>query len=1006
MTIRVGPTRKVDAPPAAKNRYEPAEDLGQGGMGKVTRGVDRFLGRPVAFKRSLDGDPQMLEALLHEAEIAARLDHPGIVTIHDVAYDEHDDPFVVMRYIDGQPLSEVVGGADLAARLRLLPRVVAAIEAVAYAHSQGVVHRDLKPDNILVGDRGDTVVIDWGLARDLRAAHDPFEGATVGTPGFMPPEKEPADPRLDVYALGVTLFFILAGKLPGTASLGAVERGVPADLVTIVEKACARDRQARYPSAAELAADLQRFIGGQLVAAHRYGVGQRLVRWVKRHRLAVAIAVLATAATTTLGVVALRNIVASRAQAEHERTLARAAEARAADRADQLLVDRAHALLGEDPTRAIALLDLRSRPAFDAATWAIAVEASARGVPKVWRPHRAYVAHVLALDGGVVVSAAQDGTVVLSDAASAHPVASYPHPIWSLAAIPNGFVIATEDAIERFDRAGTRVARWPTAAAFNLYTHGDWLVAYAASAHGWYRRIDDTEVHDLPVASTVAIDPHDRWLALGNDAGIVVIELATGRSRRLLGDLAHVVTWSSDGTHLLAATAHAKVEWDATDWSIRARWTENSPMAAYVATTPMAVDNRGCVRSLRVDMIARCTTGFTGIATVLDGQIYLAHDRAIDVLGPGDSYQLLGSPNEISRVTSDPTNTFVVAGTHHGELVRWDLGQRGSAGIVDEISGVNVGPDNAILAGIDGVLTRIARDGRRTPLAKFTDPPLAGRQVFVVGTREVWFDLAPPSSAYVRTGDTFEEIAEGVVAIATRGDHELLLHMADDTGLLVDLDAHKATRLQHAAKLASIGSAPDGAISVAWGDGHVWWETARHVEHTVDVRCKPTVARPFGELVDIACGNTLYAMAADHSLHVLATFDEAIDNWRRSGDRFVVSTVQAAIWRISGSQKTQLVASKEPRYYSLAPDRFAIIDRMGEIFVYDIASGERAWIGHLALPKALSLSEDGRAAVAAGHDVLLRWYDPTPTTASDWPAWRRALTSATLPDPKATLQWP
>ena len=228
--------------------------------------------------------------------------------------------------------------------------MLAAAEAVAYAHDQGIVHRDLKPTNILVGAFGETVVVDWGLAKDLRAsdrpcspterrerpsgegprpatpppaplqdlprpakrgeagrgAGDTAAGAVIGTPSYMSPEQaagRPVDPRADVYALGAILYYVLAGTPPQPAQgdpagaqarqvpLVSLEPRLPPDLLAIVDKALAADIARRYPSAFELADDLKRFAGGQLVAARRYSPLARAGRFAARHPIAVGVRV-------------------------------------------------------------------------------------------------------------------------------------------------------------------------------------------------------------------------------------------------------------------------------------------------------------------------------------------------------------------------------------------------------------------------------------------------------------------------------------------------------------------------------------------------------------------------------------------------------------------------------------------------------------------------------------------------------------------------------------------
>ena len=336
----VAPTQ----PPVHANaRYALDREIARGGMGRVFEGRDLRLQRTVAIKmlRAQGPSQASINASLaarfeREVKLAARLQHPGIVPVYDAGFWPSGEPFLVMKLVLGQSLARVIRDADSPAdRLALLPHVLAAAEAIAYAHDQGIVHRDLKPSNILVGAFGETVVVDWGLAKDLRAGAaaepdsdghstapafdgDTAAGAVVGTPSFMPPEQaagHPVDPRADVYALGAILYYVLAGTSPQPASaappaaargaiarpvpLADLEPGLPQDLLAIVTKALTADAAGRYPSAFELADDLKRFAGGQLVVARDYSPGAHVMRFVARHPVAVG-AALATAGAALL----------------------------------------------------------------------------------------------------------------------------------------------------------------------------------------------------------------------------------------------------------------------------------------------------------------------------------------------------------------------------------------------------------------------------------------------------------------------------------------------------------------------------------------------------------------------------------------------------------------------------------------------------------------------------------------------------------------------------------
>jgi Protein kinase domain len=396
-------------PPA--DRFDERGELGRGGMGRVVDAFDRALGRQVAVKHMLSEDVVDLARFEREARITARLEHPGIVPIHDAGRSADGTPYYVMRKVDGRPLEDlVVETTRFEARLALVPNVLAACDAAAYAHARGVIHRDIKPTNLLIGPFGETLLIDWGLARELGdPADDGSEGgsgaltragAVAGTPGFMAPEQargEPVDTSTDVFALGATLFYVLAGRPPFTSSRATemIHRAsedhppdwellpteVPADLRAIVAKAMSTAREERYRDAGALAADLRRFVTGNLVAAHRYGLFEQLRRFVRRHRATVGVAVISVALLAVGGVLSVRRIIAERDDATDARALAEQKQREATASADLMLVQRARELVERNPDAAIALLrQLRA----DSVQWPIAADvaqaAALRGI--------------------------------------------------------------------------------------------------------------------------------------------------------------------------------------------------------------------------------------------------------------------------------------------------------------------------------------------------------------------------------------------------------------------------------------------------------------------------------------------------------------------------------------------------------------------------------------------------------------------------------------------------
>ena len=295
----VGHLREVVAGPDFSGaRYELIGEIGRGGMGTVYSGLDKQLGRRVAIKvlSVLDAGGQAAGRLAEEARILARLEHPGIVPVHDLGELPDGRIFYAMKLVEGTRLDQYVQTpAPLAEILRVFLRIC---ETVAFAHSQGVIHRDLKPQNIMVGRFGEVLVLDWGVAKIAGMARefprasagqrdDTGPGTVVGTPGYMAPEQisgatDQVDARSDIYSLGKTMETLLAH----------IRRSVPRRLQAICKKASSPDRDLRYASVAELATDVERFRDGEPVLAYRETPVERVGRLLTRNQtVAVLVAV-------------------------------------------------------------------------------------------------------------------------------------------------------------------------------------------------------------------------------------------------------------------------------------------------------------------------------------------------------------------------------------------------------------------------------------------------------------------------------------------------------------------------------------------------------------------------------------------------------------------------------------------------------------------------------------------------------------------------------------------
>jgi formylglycine-generating enzyme required for sulfatase activity/tRNA A-37 threonylcarbamoyl transferase component Bud32 len=323
-------------------RYRILREHASGGLGQVFVALDRELNREVALKEIREeraDDLASRSRFLLEAEVTGGLEHPGVVPVYSLGRHFDGRPYYAMRFIRGESLSTAIRRAHAVGKgwmagehtlefRQLLARFVAVCNALAYAHSKGVIHRDIKPDNIMLGKFGETLVVDWGLAKaagprwadaaadelplPISPAHDDVEtrqGSVVGTPRYMSPEQAAGDldkvgPPSDIYSLGTTLYTLLTGRAAFEdrdmvellrkvrdgefTPPSGVDAGVPKGLEAICLKAMALDPSQRYATASEVAEDVERFLADEPVLAWREPWTIRARRWVRRHQRLVA----------------------------------------------------------------------------------------------------------------------------------------------------------------------------------------------------------------------------------------------------------------------------------------------------------------------------------------------------------------------------------------------------------------------------------------------------------------------------------------------------------------------------------------------------------------------------------------------------------------------------------------------------------------------------------------------------------------------------------------------
>ncbi len=361
----------VDAPTGTRFRIE--SELARGGMGAVFSAYDSDLRRRLALKVALrDGfalgsqqSDSKLSRFVEEAQITGQLDHPGIVPVHELGVDKEGRVFFTMRLVRGRDLKRIFelswSGEENWTRTRVLHVLLKVLEALAYAHTKGVIHRDLKPANVMVGRFGEVYIMDWGVARvmgsadarDLRPRPAPttatisavrtdrrehvaadvesavvtMDGEVIGTPAYMPPEQarcetEKMSPRSDVYSIGAMLYHLLTRQAPFTApgvrvspwvillrvaeerprpvsEFGAeVGQEIEPELAAICEKAMQREPDLRYPTAEAMKADLEAFLENRVVSAYESGAFAQVRKWVARNRALAAAAALALISAT------------------------------------------------------------------------------------------------------------------------------------------------------------------------------------------------------------------------------------------------------------------------------------------------------------------------------------------------------------------------------------------------------------------------------------------------------------------------------------------------------------------------------------------------------------------------------------------------------------------------------------------------------------------------------------------------------------------------------------
>ncbi|HEY3801474.1 MAG TPA: serine/threonine-protein kinase [Kofleriaceae bacterium] len=1017
-----------------RERFETRGELGRGGMGRVADAYDRALDRPVAIKEMLTDSSVDLARFEREARITARLEHPGIVPIHDAGRTGDGTPFYVMRRIDGQPLDRLIDD-KLVNRLALIPNVLAACDAIAFAHARGVVHRDLKPTNILVGPFGETLVIDWGLARELGTtertvaipASDPKltrAGTVAGTPGFMSPEQargESVDARADVFALGATLFFVLAGQPPyGSASAtemvdlaGAgreadwrrIPDAVPPELRAIAKKAMAPSAARRYGDAGALAADLRRFVTGNLVGAYDYGLAARFVRLVRRHRAAVAVAAISALVVVAIAVLAVRRIVS-------ERDDANAARGRAQRAANRLLVQHARALADSDPVAAvIALRGLPSASGED--VWTPAVAAFMHGIPFGFAGTSADSYGVLQIsrDGRrAIVPSRKDGSITVVDlvAHTSRVVAAHCFDAAATAWLGPDHAVCLGVPAKLVDLR-TGQARTLDLGVNGIY--GDrgsrvWLATNSTRL----LELDDPDKAPLELATgvtaiTVSDDLNvallgfgDRWEVRLPDRTLAIpIELhdATGfvsKDRVALYDGTSLRVWRIESGGLV----------------LEQTIPEPIMLSAVLANGAAFVSTPSGLRTVRDGRSQLVDSLFGRLTQTSRGAMMLTDDGSIRLYDGAGWTTIDRHADELTHADLSPDGTYLVATTGNGEILVWDL------------------------RALAPVRARIPAEWvpvKMTPRSLWVMSPAEGVGRIDVQTGELETVISHPGTLAMLADDDDRWAAAyapgGELTILDRiKQQRFTLHVAavvttDAIGIVLARDDGTLWRWRPGAEhLESIESA-GGSVDILAAQ-HDWVAALAGTSlvrvDTATKRVERIAAPPHVEMLQVRDDGQVYVLAAGAvwgwragtNELVRVPIAEPIRDLGSAGHAFMMSTANSLIALDDGIMHVTPIQSGNHAVY--VNGRHAVLrgDR-GAAIVADLYSGLS-----FALPQATAMDDvvaQGRRVAAvtwmSDHDKIISIWDlDIPEEPHALAAWLAGITNARAVGDSEIYAWP